>query len=257
MPRAMSYRKISLAVLLACWLAAPAAAYTIYLKDGSRILARSEYTVDGDRAIIVLESGTQTFLALAEIDVERTREANDAGVGNALIFEDGKFVERTAADTEAPERETLTDLIARGAATMRGTTRSDADPAAGPLDGTPGMEQAQRQPLRDIELTAALKAAFADRGLERAPIYEGTESGRPLVAMTADSEASVFHNLEVAAEVLLGIRETHAECDVLEIVMTTGSHERAGEFALTAEMAASLRDREIELSAFFVRHVRF
>ncbi len=255
----MSYRKTALVALLALWLAAPVAAYTIYLKDGARILARSEYTVEGDKAIIILESGTQTFLALDEIDVERTMEANKGGAGGALIFEDGKFVEKTAPSAPAPERDTVADLIARGDATMRGTTRSTPAPE---IDRTrasaPSAEPAQRQPLRNIELASALKAAFANRGVERVPIYQGTESQRPLVEMTADSEASVFHNLEVAADVFLEIREAQPEAfDVLELLLTTGDQERAGEFALTAEMAESLSAKQVELSAFFVQHVRF
>jgi hypothetical protein len=255
----MSYRKTALAVLLACWLATPVAAYTIYLKDGNKILAKAGYKVEGENAIIILESGTQTFLALAEIDVERTAEANKGGAGGALIFEDGKFVERKAPSAPPPERDTVADLIDRGSATMRAPTRSATDPTA-PLTigGTPSGEQGQRQPMRNLELAGALKAAFAARGFERVPIYQGTEDQRPLVEMTADSEASVFHALEVAADVLLEVRAAQAESlSVMELQMTTGDQERAGQFAMTTEMAESLRNKEVELSTFFVRHVRF
>jgi len=53
-----------------------AKAYTIYLHDGNRIVAREEFKIEGDRAVIILPNGTQTALALDEIDIERTRASN-------------------------------------------------------------------------------------------------------------------------------------------------------------------------------------
>lgn len=257
----MPRRPILLTLLLAVSIAIPAGAYTIYLKDGSRILARAKYTTEGEKAIIVLENGTQTFLNASEIDVQRTESVNEIAGGNALVFEDGKFVERSEVDTRVEERQTVADLIARGEATMRGTTRQPSD-ALGvsrqPVTITTRIEDIQRQPMRDLELTTALKEAFAEHGLEGVPIFQGTERQRPLIELTADSEASVFHNLEVAAAVLLSVRENHAEqCEVMELLMSTANKERAGEFALTAEMAESITADGAELSAFFVDNVRF
>ena len=138
-------RKILTLMLLACWLAPPASAYTIYLKDGSRILARDKYGVDGDRAIITLENGTETFLAFAEIDVERTEEANQGNLGNALVFEDGRFVERTETGPATIARDTVADLIDRGEATVRDTTPDLRETAAPlPSRATTDIEQAQR-----------------------------------------------------------------------------------------------------------------
>ena len=252
-------KPLVLLLLIAC-MAAPVAAYNIYLKDGSRIVAREKYAVEGDKAIITLENGTRTFLPLAEIDVARTDQANQSSIGNALIFDDGKFVERSEADTpEVEERETLGDLIARGEATMRGTTREDAagEPSAFPVRA-PAGEEFRRRPIRDLELAATLKSAFGQRGLEGAAIYEGTDPSMPLVELVAESEASVFRGLEVAADVLLEVREVHPEsCAGLELRMLTANHQRAGEFALTGEMAESISSKAVELPTFFVRNVRF
>jgi hypothetical protein len=254
-----NHRSALIIILLACCLAAPVSAYTIYLKDGSRILARQKYTVEGDRAIITLESGTETFLAFGEIDVQRTEEANLTDIGNALIFEDGKFVERTETETSAADRETVTDLIDRGAAAMRPAA---PDLTAGavarpPVSAMTEIELAQRQPLADSDLAAALAEAFSERGIEGAAIFQGTERSRPLVELIADSEASVFHGLEVAADVLLTVRLHHAGCNMMELLVRTADQQRAGEFALTLEMAESIRAQEVEMSAFFIRHVRF
>lgn len=250
----------ALVVLLAVAIAAPAAAYTIYLKDGSRIVAREKYTVDGDRAIITLESGTQTFLAFAEIDVPRTDAANETNLGGALVFDDGKFVDRSEVEIETDDSpSTLGDLIDRGTATMRGPDRPE--PAAEESSTIPGLREptadVKLQPLRDIELSAALKAAFTERGVAGASTFQGSGS-RPLVELPADSEASVFRNLEVAADVLLAMQEQHpGELEVLEVLMLTSNKQRAGEFALTPAMAQSIASKSVELSTFFVRNVRF
>jgi len=250
-------RKTLVILLLAFALALPAAAYTIYLRDGSRIIARDKYVVEGEKAIIMLENGTRTFLAAEEIDVARTEQANLSNLGSALIFEDGKFVERSSNQAPAPKRETVTDLIARGDATVQNRERAANDPTAAPTPTATSIESVQRLPMRDIELATAVKQAFTDGGLEGAAIYQGTEQERPLVEMVAESEASVFHGLELAADVLLAVREAHPHFEVLELLLTTSNRERAGEFALTAEMAEQIQDKKVETAAFFIEHVRF
>ena len=247
-------RRTAVAVLLALVTAVPSMAYTIYLKDGSRIIAREKYVIDGERAIITLENGTQTFLAADEIDVARTDSANTSNLGDALIFEDGEFVQRGTKET--PKRETLSDLIERGGATVQGPTRSRGETAPLPVGAT-NIESAQRLPMRDIELAAAMKQALNDSGLTSAVVYQGTEQGRPLVEVVAESEASVFNGLELVSKALLAVRETHPACDVLELLLTTSEHERAGEFELTAAMAQQIEGKQVELPAFYIEHVRF
>ena len=251
-------RRRAIALLLAAFVALPASAYTIYLKDGSRIIARDKYVVEGDKAIITLENGTQTFLAAAEIDEERTAAANKANLGSALIFEDGEFVERTKPADPTPKRTTVSDLIARGDASVQAPERSAAEEAtAAPARTATSIEAMQRLPMRDIELAASVKQAFVDRGIERAAIFQGTEQERPLVQIVAESEATVFNSLEQAAEVLLAVRDAHPDVEVMEIYLETSERERAGEFELTAAMAEAIQSEAIELPAFFIQHVRF
>lgn len=111
--------------------AAPLGAYTIYLKDGSRIIAREAHKIEEGKALIVLQNGTQTFIDAAEIDLERTAEANRANYGTALILEDGEFKE---APTEyvAPREETLTD-IARPGSRPEPRARRPAEDSQAPI----------------------------------------------------------------------------------------------------------------------------
>jgi hypothetical protein len=141
---------------------------------------------------------------------------------------------------------------------MRGTGRGDqTEELDVPLGVRTPTAGGLLEPLRDIELGALLRAAFSERGVSGASTFQGTEA-RPLVELPADSEASVFRNLEVAADVLLAVQKQHpGELEVLEVLMLTANKQRAGEFALTIELAAAIASGSVELSTFFVRHVRF
>ena len=72
----MYRRSLTLTVLLVLGLAIPAHAYTIYLKDGSTLIAKEKYRVEEGKAIITLQNGTQTFIDASEIDVARTERTN-------------------------------------------------------------------------------------------------------------------------------------------------------------------------------------
>ncbi len=105
--------KMILLPLLLIALAAPLSAYTIYLKDGTRIVAKEKYRVDEDgKAIITLQNGTQTFIKSSEIDVERTLRSNREGYGTALLLEEGKVIEGPIV-SEDQEDDNLVDLAAR------------------------------------------------------------------------------------------------------------------------------------------------
>ena len=72
-------------VLAATLLAAPLFAYTIFLKDGSTIIAKEVHRVEGDRVIITLPNGTETFIALEEVDLERTKAFNANNIDGASV----------------------------------------------------------------------------------------------------------------------------------------------------------------------------
>ncbi|MGB5514244.1 MAG: hypothetical protein WBP36_06945, partial [Thermoanaerobaculia bacterium] len=53
---------ILLSILMIAIMAIPAGAYTIYLKDGSRLIAKEKHRLEDGKAIIVLQNGTRTFI---------------------------------------------------------------------------------------------------------------------------------------------------------------------------------------------------
>lgn len=258
-----------LAVLVAL-VALPAAAYTVYLKDGSRLIAQKEYEVRDGKAYITLQSGTETFIDVDEIDVERTRRANTGNLGSAMVIEGGET--REAPEEEPPPAEpTLGDLIQqrqrsgqgglddrRGPAERRTVpTASEVPEAALTPAGYVDLLAYDRRPFANLETGAELKQFFANQGMEEARIYQGTAGARPLVEITTNSEASVFRALAVAASALIHLREKGRDTTALEVFLATPSRERAGQFLLTPELARDLLTSKVDVATFYLQNVQF
>ncbi|MFQ5350326.1 MAG: hypothetical protein ACE5EG_07785 [Thermoanaerobaculia bacterium] len=251
----MLRRNLSLALILLL-LAAPIAAYTIYLKDGSRLIAKEKYSLDGDRALIVLQNGTQTFLAASEIDVARTEAANRNNYGTAMVLQDGQFTE-TAPAPESKRQESLTDLAGRSQAQPRQQARRPV-PARPPSGDYLDLLSSQRQPFRNLDLAGEIQEVFLAQGVASVQFAQGTAADRVLLEITTDSEASVFRALEVAADALLHVRtRTSAPVSAFEIVLVTSSRSRGGQFLLDPVLASQLADGAIELPAFYVQNVQY
>src|SRR5262245_31881113 len=94
--------------LLAVLAAAPALPYTVYLKDGSSVQAKKKYRVEGDKAVITLVNGSESFVLLSAIDVARTERENqnDYG-GTAVVIDSGKPRPAAAAPAPAPGKKRL------------------------------------------------------------------------------------------------------------------------------------------------------
>lgn len=252
-----------LAVLVA---AAPAAAYTIYLKDGSRITAREEYKVIDGTAYIVMPNGTTTFLDAAEIDVPRTEAANQQKLGSALVLEGGKVREMTAEDAQKVERRrTLADLIASrqdGGPVLPEVRRADSAPAEGELSLTPGgypdLGALPPRPLGDLDLAAQIQQMYVAQGLEMVEVLQGTAPDRPRVMITTGSEASVFRALAVTCAALMRLRDTSpGAVGAIELVMATPDRQAAGQFVITPDIAAQLMSKQVDIATFYLAHVRF
>lgn len=252
----------ALALLLA---ALPAAAYIIILTDGSKIVADHEYRVENGKAIITLPNGTETFLDVKEIDRKATEEANRQGYGSALVIKDGTTKDAKAGENPpTAEQKSLTELAAessRRAMRLEPRRREDATDLAEPektLAGYVDLGTLTRRPYSDMELAGEMQQFFRGQGIDNVELYQGTEPNRPFAEITTNSEASVFRALEVAAEALLAVRESHPrQVDALEVLLATPDRLRAGQFVLTPDLAQELVGDNVEVSRFFVENVQF
>ena len=78
---------LAVAATLVALLALPAAAYTIYLKDGSTINAEKKWEEIDGKAVITLPGGIRSTLDLGEIDIERSVRANKDNLGTATVID--------------------------------------------------------------------------------------------------------------------------------------------------------------------------
>jgi hypothetical protein len=252
------------AALLLAALATPLAAYTIYLKDGTHVVAREKYRVENGRAIITLQNGTQTFIAAAEIDVARTENANQRNYGTAVVLEDGKVSTSPKPAPPPPAKPTLADLIASRAATPRERPEArrpgpeSKEPTKTPA-GNVDLRELPRGPFAQLEVAAEIQQLYRSQGIqEEVAIFRGTQADRPLIEITTNSEASIFRALEASAQVLSQVRQRQPRrVAALEILMMTAARERAGQFLLTPELADELAGQRADTAAFFVKHVQF
>ena len=250
---------VAAALLAAVLVAGPAAAYVIYLKDGSKIVAQEKYELREGRAYIVLQNGTSTFLDADEIDVARTEEANRANLGSALIIEGGEAVEARPAAPPPPP--TLRALVRRDpgppprAGGGNGATAASALPRTS--SGHVDLAAVPRRPLDRTDLAARVAGLFAEHGIEPVQVNRGSADGRALVEATTSSEAAVFRTLAVTAATLARLRGEDAPIGAFELLMTTPNGERAGQFVVTPELAAELLEGRVDVATFFLAHVQF
>lgn len=252
-------------VLAATLVAGPALAYTIYLKDGSKILAKSKYEVRGNQAVITLPSGTKTAIAASEIDVAKTEELNKQDLGTAILIEDGKAQGMTTAPAPPPDsREKLSALIKSGAANV-GASGPTAGATSAPAAAAPRPrgfdEQADARksyaPLVDTSLAAAIKEYVGGRGLP-VEVAQGTVARRPLLVYETESEGNVFRALLTSAAALIEMRTRYGgSVDGFQLLCETSDGSLAARFTLTPAQAADLLAGREEISRFFVDHVEF
>jgi hypothetical protein len=265
-PRSSRPARLVLLALLALLTAAPllAAGYTIFLKDGSKIVAKEKYRLENGRAIITLLNGTQTFVQAAQIDTRRTDDYNRGGHGGVVVLQ-GAPQDVTPTPAQPQKDKTLADLISSRSAGPRDlpeSRREKSDPAASRTPKTKAgyldFAALARKPYSHTEITAELQQFFRGQGVEGVEIYEGTKANHPLLEITTASEGSVIQALNAAANALLQIREHFPDrVEAFELLLTTPERERAGQFVLTPDLASGLVSRQQDATAFFVKNVQF
>ncbi len=265
-------RRSLVSLVLLGLLSVPSFAYTVILKDGSRIQAKKKYRVAGKNAMITLINGSESFMPLSDIDVAATDKANQNDYGGTAVVLDEGSRTQTAPPPAAPSRGgSLADLIKSREVSTRlpepsvrppssqlptgGTTSSRPTPPRaipGRVETTP---KSNHRPYPNSAISDALAAYFRGQEIEDFRLFAGSRSGRVLVEATTASEASAFKMLTVAANALLELKSP--EVAALELQMSTPGGERAGTFLITPEQATQLSTNKIEVSAFYVQNVQF
>lgn len=255
-------RRFSLVLVAAAVLAlsSPAwAAYTIYTKSGTRIVAREKYRVDGGKAIIIQQNGTAISYPLSEIDIPRTDEANRKELGSAVEMSDPKRDEATA--TKEPEKPSgsLTDLIERRGSTQARLPAASPPPTrkpeTAPAPASVNAGQVRRQPFARTDVAAEILQLLS--GTDVVGIFQG-RSSRPLVEIKVAGESDAFLALTTTANAVVALEQKFpAQVPAVELYLRTAGGERAGSFTLTPDLVAQLVGKRQTAASFFVENVEF
>ena len=254
------------AALLLLLPTASAWAYTVVLKDGSQITTREKYRIEGDKAILTLPSGTQTFYDASEIDVEKTEELNQIDLGTARLIEGGES-QRIPEDTSLDDKVTLKDLLRsrESGLAMPERSRRTAAQDSGSGDDAPrtkaGFVDLVNLPRSSYPKSAIISEVMRymkGQGVDSVRLYRGSQADRPLVEIVAASEASVFKAIRDSANSLVQIHERFPDdVGAFELLLLTENQVRAGQFTLTPELANELVTGEVDAPTFFLRYVEF
>ncbi|MGB5173614.1 MAG: hypothetical protein WBQ30_02625, partial [Thermoanaerobaculia bacterium] len=200
---------ILLSILMIAIMAIPAGAYTIYLKDGSRLIAKEKHRLEDGKAIIVLQNGTRTFIEASEIDITRTEQANLGDYGTALVLEDGQLVEAQIKPTQQ-KAQRLTDVASKTESGTLTRPQSRRQTASAPdvsqqrnETGTVDLSTFPRAPFSEMEVSAEATRFLRTLGVESVQMYQGSDATRAFLEITTNSEAAVFRSLDAAADTLL------------------------------------------------------
>ncbi len=241
--------------------AAPLWGYVVLLKDGTKIVTREKYRRDGDKVVLVLPSGTETFIEASEVDFEGTDQLNTDDLGQARLIEEQADA-RTVEEQPAPYRpESLREIAGRTSLSLPRAREADEEQAA-ELPLTPAgfvdLQRVERKPLADEEVTGEIGQFLTSQGAEGFKLFQGTGEGHVMLVMTASSEAAVFKSLRDAAAALAQAQNRlPSRIAVLELLLVSERGQRAGQFALTGEIARELDSGAVDPATFFYRYVQF
>lgn len=244
----------ALAFLLAAVFAMPAAAYTLYFKDGRTLNTRGKPRTVNGRTVVTLLNGTVASVDPAQIDQKKTDEMNQRDLGAAVILDQGTNRPQATPVPQPEPQSRLSGLAARdiGPRDQPATRRNPA-----PSADRAGAPPSSRTPYGDAAVASELSQFFLGQKAEGVEIFQGSQ-GRPLAQVTTSSETSVFRALLTGANALLHVRGRFPQkVDGLELVMVTPNGERAGQFTLTPDMAEDLVAKRVGLVSFFLNHVQF
>jgi hypothetical protein len=226
------------------------AAYTIVLKDGTRYNAKMKWSIQNGKALVTLESGSTMTINPNEIDVAKTDEVNNLGMGNVNVL--GQ--EQPAQSNSAKQAPTLGQMVKM----RRQQQALPPTPAPTTTAHAPtGMAPAVPSPVAD-QLDPRLKDTF-ERAYENVGIFEHKLSGTNRsvrVQVTADSEEKVFN--AVSATAFLIARNAgvdNMQIDIVELYMATTTGGSAGRFQINRADADSINNKAISLQDYFIRKV--
>ena len=252
--------RTAVCLILLAVLGTPCFGYIVYFKDGTNMAAKGPYRVEGDDALITLESGTETKVALSEIDELKTQRLNAIGVSDAVIIDEGQAREYRPGEGRQIETDNLRDVIQRRrrlgdeAPTLgEGSNEFLPETAA----GYPDLTSAIRRPLDSQSLEGDYTDVLRRHDVGSFRVYQGATGtpGALFVEVFTKDRAAVFDQLTALCSATVDLVDQGVS--VLEVLLVDADRRRAGQFLLSAENAPLLANQRISAQEFFVQYVQF
>lgn len=242
-------RRTAITVAALVLLTSSLLAYVVKLKDGTLVFARAPYTVKGTQAIITLENGNVTQIAMDKVDVPGTIQYNKENFGNVVAIDAPEEKPKQLPTAPPRSNNPLGDLIKQRGTRMGLPTPAPAAPASASGTGAKSGEAAV-DPVYQSTFTQVLQ------GAEISQFRVVSARGRTRILVTADSEQAVFSTLSASAKAM---RDAFARgrSDSVEIVLTTSAGEPAGTFDMSPAQAKLLVDKNLTVQEYFVKNVIF
>ncbi|MEP6471287.1 MAG: hypothetical protein ABJC28_04665 [Acidobacteriota bacterium] len=242
-------RRTGIALAALVLLASSLLAYVVKLKDGTLVFARAPYTVKGTQAIITLENGNVTQIAMDKVDVPGTIQYNKENFGNVVAIEAPEEKPKQLPTAPPRSNNPLGDLIKQRGTRMGLPTPGPAAPAAA-AGAAAKSDEAAADPVYQSAFTQVFQ------GAEISQFRVASARGKTRILVTADSEQAVFSTLSAAARALRDAFARGRSASV-EIVLTTSSGEPAGTFDMSPAQAKLLVDKNLTVQEYFVKNVIF
>ncbi len=244
----------------------PSWAYIVVLKDGEQINTTKKYELRGDQVILALQSGTTASYDASDVDFPKTEEVNKGvNLSKARLIEGSQSEQLQEGPNFENSEMSLSELVADrpvGLALPERKLRTPGAAAGGERElpttaaGFVDLTRMRRDQISNEALLTDLTVFFKGIGHDGARVYVGTKDDRPMVELVAASEASVFKSLRDTANGLLQVGPKHGLSGI-DLLLTSDTQVRAGQFSLTVEQAEQLASGGIEPQAFFLRYVEF
>lgn len=241
-------RKPALAatLILALFSSEAAAAYMVLLKDGTRYRAKGPYTVTNGKAVVTLESGAVVQVDLLLIDVPRTKQVNETGLGDARVL-------AIAGEPPAAPKQRTSNL-----GTVTKLRKTPAQVAQQPRVSAPAATPAQSgEGNLGGDVIARFTAAYENVGVFDAQVTSNAHNTLR-AEMTTDTEDQVFKALSATAYMMIRVPPvTKSQIDVVELFLKTIRGGSAGRFRMTRADAEAIDSKRITREQYFVQKVLF
>jgi hypothetical protein len=220
------------------------ATYIVILKNGVSYKAKAKWTMQNGKAIVALENGQTLQIDPTLIDVAKSEQTTNAGLGGARILNTNT---NNAAPEPQPQQTGLGSVVhlRKG-----GPTPAPAPAAAVAAPVVPAGNGTLGQEIID-----KFARAYENVGLFEQKITSPAP-GTVRAELTADNEDKVFNAISATSFLMVhnaGVPGT--EIKMVELFMRTTVGGSAGRFQMTREDALALDSKQISQQDYFVRRV--